>query len=674
MATKRTCVITTVALAACFLAASAFTCFAKEKLPAFIAICYHNITPASTHDTLPDMMSIPLDELTDQFDWLRENGYSVVSVEDVLKAQKGLAALPPKAVLLTFDDGYESFYRLVYPLLRAYGYPALLSLETGFLENHPDEPVDYGDNGKLPRSYFLEWAQIKEMADSGLVELAGHSHNLHRGHSSNPQGVRQPAAATLAYDVNRNRYETENEFYHRVKQDLRLSADIIARRTGHRPRVLVWPYGYYTQIGVKASLDAGYLLTASLDPSNDGLTFGRFLAYSGMNMNEVMDEIAAGMPNRQTDAETTNHGYGAKNALLIRYPVQRVMHVDLDMVYDPDPAQQNINISALFDRVEALCITTVYLQAYADPDGDGIADSLYFPNRHLPMRADLFNYVSWQLRNRLRVNVYAWMPVLGFALKGEHARVQADPAAKAGSVYQRLSPFDAQNRKIIAEIYRDLAMHSQVSGLLFHDDALLGDYEDTSPAGLSWLRKQGFSDGMRSARQNQEMMRRVSRAKTMALIDFTMELRDAFVTWSPPVKTARNIYAEVVLHPEAEAWFAQNLGEFLTAYDYTAVMAMPYMEKADNPSDWLVRLAQAVKKYPLGSEKTVFELQARNWRLNSPVPSDILAGQMKLLLQTGIGNLGYYPEDSIAAHPDIKTIHPFFSVRNNPFSNKNFNR
>ncbi len=46
----------------------------------------------------------------------------------------------------------------------------------------------------------------------------------------------------------------------------------------------------------------------------------------------------------------------------------------------------------------------------------------------------------------------------------------------------------------------------------------------------------------------------------------------------PQVKTARNIFALPLLEPESEAWFAQNLDDFLAAYDWTVPMAMPLME------------------------------------------------------------------------------------------------
>ncbi|MGM3367015.1 poly-beta-1,6-N-acetyl-D-glucosamine N-deacetylase PgaB, partial [Escherichia coli] len=68
------------------------------------------------------------------------------------------------------------------------------------------------------------------------------------------------------------------------------------------------------------------------------------------------------------------------------------------------------------ERVKRIAPTHVYLQAFADADGNNTADALYFPNRHMPMRADLFSRVAWQLKSRAGVKVYAWLPVLGFEL------------------------------------------------------------------------------------------------------------------------------------------------------------------------------------------------------------------------------------------------------------------
>src|SRR5690606_2235570 len=91
-------------------------------------------------------------------------------------------------------------------------------------------------------------------------------------------------------------------------------------------------------------------------------------------------------------------------------PEMRIAHVDLDYVYDDDPKQMERNLDKLVQRVANMGINSVFLQAFADPSGDGLVRELYFPNRHLPMRADLFNRAAWQLRSRAFVEVYAWMP------------------------------------------------------------------------------------------------------------------------------------------------------------------------------------------------------------------------------------------------------------------------
>lgn len=64
-------------------------------------------------------------------------------------------------------------------------------------------------------------------------------------------------------------------------------------------------------------------------------------------------------------------------------------------------------------------ITTVYLQAFADPAGDGLVKAVYFPNRWLPVKADIFSRIAWQLRTRANAAVYALDagPELGYVGK-----------------------------------------------------------------------------------------------------------------------------------------------------------------------------------------------------------------------------------------------------------------
>ncbi|STJ81357.1 lipoprotein YcdR [Escherichia coli] len=64
-------------------------------------------------------MSVRTSALREQFAWLRENGYQPVSIAQIREAHRGGKPLPEKAVVLTFDDGYQSFYTRVFPILQA---------------------------------------------------------------------------------------------------------------------------------------------------------------------------------------------------------------------------------------------------------------------------------------------------------------------------------------------------------------------------------------------------------------------------------------------------------------------------------------------------------------------------------------------------------------------------
>ena len=68
------------------------------------------------------------------------------------------------------------------------------------------------------------------------------------------------------------------------------------------------------------------------------------------------------------------------------------------------------------------------------------------------------------------------------------------------------------------------------------------------------------------------------------LTQFSLNMRDAAQQYRKPLSPARNYYAEVALNPQSEEWFAQSIPDGLQNYNWIALMAMPYMEKAKNTS------------------------------------------------------------------------------------------
>lgn len=623
----------------------------------FRVLAFHDVRTnvrASFEDS-PDETAMDERTLAEVFAWLQHSGYHPVSLQQIVDARAGGKPLPAQPVLLSFDDGYRSAYTKVFPLLKRYNYPALMALVTSWLEVPQGQLVHWGDK-PAPRENFLLWPEAAEMARSGLVEFASHTDALHTGILANPQGNMLPAAATHRYDAATGRYESDEAYAQRVEADLRRSRELIERHTGAKVRATVWPYGAYNAAALKASERAGMPVTFTLD---DGPNT------AAVPLSRIRRALAA-YDNAAPDyAQLLRSPVGGE----VR-PVNRVMHVDLDYVYDPDPAQQERNLSLLIDRVAAVRPRSVFLQAYADPDGDGVADALYFPNRHLPMRADLFSRAAWQLRTRTGVKVYAWMPVTAFKLPGSNPLATHTVAAQGGTLpadhdqrYHRLSPFDPAVRALVGDIYEDLGRYAFFEGVLFHDDAMLADDEDASPAALATYARWGLPGDVAAIRANPELMARWTTAKTRYLIDFTHELAARVGAWRPALETARNLYARPVLEPQAEQWFAQNYEASLAAYDYVALMAMPRMEGEADADAWLGRLARRVAGTPRGLDGTVFELQARDWRTGEPVPDAELTRQWTLLHRAGVRHLGYYPDDFLNDQPSLETVRRAISVR-----------
>jgi biofilm PGA synthesis lipoprotein PgaB len=352
------------------------------------------------------------------------------------------------------------------------------------------------------------------------------------------------------------------------------------------------------------------------------------------------------------------------------YP-KRVMHVDLDYIYDPDPEQQEKNLGLLLERIKSSGVNAVYLQAFGDEAGTGVANSLYFNNRHLPVKADLFGRASWQIRTRLRVNVYAWMPLLAFNPSPEKSKALdwvESVDGSSGIGYRRLSPFSERSRQFIRDIYEDLARYTYFYGIVIHDDATLSDKEDASQVALAYYQKNwGLPPSVQDIAASAGLREKWMTHKTEALTNFALELKQVAEEYKKPLRMSRNYYAEVALNPRAQEWFAQSISNGLSNFDTVALMAMPYMEKAANPKQWLKDLVDHTKDYPGARQKIIYELQAKNWDTKKAIPSEELRDWMRMLRIQGALNFGYYPDDPFTNHPNMSVIRRELSTESQVF-------
>jgi peptidoglycan/xylan/chitin deacetylase (PgdA/CDA1 family) len=126
---------------------------------------YHSV------DTRPSVITFPPDRFQWQMEWLHDHGYESITLSEISRCMAAGQNFPERSVALTFDDGYQSLYTEVFPVLQKYGFSATVFLVAGFCGKDNDWP---GQPSMIPRMKLLTWEQIDEMARFG-VEFGSHT-------------------------------------------------------------------------------------------------------------------------------------------------------------------------------------------------------------------------------------------------------------------------------------------------------------------------------------------------------------------------------------------------------------------------------------------------------------------------------------------------------------------
>ncbi|MCR5691302.1 MAG: polysaccharide deacetylase family protein [Eubacterium sp.] len=95
-------------------------------------VMYHYVRPIAGSD-YPGIKGLELDLFRQQIEYFSKN-FHVVTMEEVMDSLEGKKSLPPKSLLLTFDDGYIDHYRYVFPLLKEYGMQGSFFVPSGILK------------------------------------------------------------------------------------------------------------------------------------------------------------------------------------------------------------------------------------------------------------------------------------------------------------------------------------------------------------------------------------------------------------------------------------------------------------------------------------------------------------------------------------------------------------
>jgi poly-beta-1,6-N-acetyl-D-glucosamine N-deacetylase len=181
------------------------------------------------HDINPDIQDSPYvvtpRRFAAQMAMLHEAGYRTMTAEEFTAFARGSYTPPPRSVLITFDDGTGGLYRHADPILAQYDFTAVSFIISGRVGLH--------------RPYYLTWAQIDWMRDSGRWQFQSHTHDLH---TKVPVGADTVASnlSNRLYDDGRR--ESLPAFQARVLADLEQSFQDFADHDLPPPTLFAWPF------------------------------------------------------------------------------------------------------------------------------------------------------------------------------------------------------------------------------------------------------------------------------------------------------------------------------------------------------------------------------------------------------------------------------------------------
>ncbi len=207
---------------------------ASIKLP---VIMYHNI---SKKTNLVDKYCVLEKRFEEDLRYIKEHGYNCITTAELIDYVYNGAKLPENPFMITFDDGYESFYMYAYPLLKKYNMKAIMSIVGSytdlFTENEDHNP-DYS---------HLNWKQVNELNNCGFVEIQNHTYNMH-------EITAKRKGAGMAKGEN---YE---QFKKVFKSDLEKLNTQILNYTGKKSNIFTYPYGNIAEKSVDILKEIGFI-------------------------------------------------------------------------------------------------------------------------------------------------------------------------------------------------------------------------------------------------------------------------------------------------------------------------------------------------------------------------------------------------------------------------------
>lgn len=234
--------------------------FSKNEATAIVSIkkdlrlpivMYHQIS--SNKNNLGKYV-LSVEQFENDLKYIKEKGYTCITVEELIDYVEGKTTLGEKVIMLTFDDGYESAYTKVYPLLKKYNMKAVISV-VGYLADLYTEINDHNDYYS-----YLNWEEIEFLSETPEIEIQNHSYDMHYCEKGKRKGM------------GKLKGESYEAYSAALNEDVGKMQMLIMKKGGCIATAMAYPFGEYNKDTLEICKKLGFKSTFTCEERVNTIT------------------------------------------------------------------------------------------------------------------------------------------------------------------------------------------------------------------------------------------------------------------------------------------------------------------------------------------------------------------------------------------------------------------
>lgn len=243
-------------------------------------LLYHRFGPV-----VSDSMTMTTDVFESHLKYLRDNGYTVISLRQLVNYHLGKGPMPTtsRSVVIVADDGHKSVYTEMLPLIKKYNVPVTLFIYPSAISNAP---------------YAMTWEQLREIKKTGLFEIQSHTY--------------------WHPDFRKEKKRLSSVEYEKfVEMQLKKSKDRLEKEFNIEVNMLAWPFGICDDWLISKAIEAGYIASFTIErhhvnSSDRIMKLPRYLLQNA-DQGKTFEMIMVGNSRKKNTVSVSAQRYDKKN-------------------------------------------------------------------------------------------------------------------------------------------------------------------------------------------------------------------------------------------------------------------------------------------------------------------------------------------------------------------------